>query len=123
MRPSTRRRSNEPIFWSLFGAGGIATAFLLPALILVTGILVPLGWVDPDVLSFERLQGFLGSVFGKVIVWGLISLTMWHACHRIHHGLHDLGVHTGLGVYRWLAYGTAFAGTLISAYLVLVAGA
>lgn len=122
MNSLQHRRSNEPIFWSLFGAGGVMTAFLLPAVILITGILVPLGLVGPEVMSFGRMQAFLGNIIGKAIVWALVSLTLWHACHRMYHGLHDLGVHTGLGLYKWLAYGTAFVGTIVGAYLVLTAG-
>ena len=38
---STVRRSNEPLFWSLFSAGGMLAALLAPALIIVTGFLVP----------------------------------------------------------------------------------
>jgi fumarate reductase subunit D len=123
MSPSAPRRSNEPVFWSLFGAGGVLTALLLPVVILITGILVPLGLVGPEVMSYARVQAFLGSFIGKAIVWGLISLTLWHTGHRIYHGLHDLGVHSHLGLYKWLAYGGAFLGTLVTAFLVLRVGA
>ena len=34
-----RRRSNEPVFWVLFGAGGVVAAVALPAMVLVTGLL------------------------------------------------------------------------------------
>ena len=40
------RRSREPIIWALFGGGGMASALLLPVLILVLFIAVPLGWVQ-----------------------------------------------------------------------------
>jgi fumarate reductase subunit D len=40
-----KARTNEPIFWSLFGAGGVVVAFVLPMLILLTGIAYPLGWL------------------------------------------------------------------------------
>ena len=34
----SRRRSNEPVFWALFGAGGVIAALAFPALVLVTGL-------------------------------------------------------------------------------------
>ena len=37
------KRSNEPIFWSLFGAGGMLSALVAPILIFITGIIAPIG--------------------------------------------------------------------------------
>ena len=42
------RRSDEPIYWGLFGAGGVVTAMLLPIVVLITGILVPVGILPAD---------------------------------------------------------------------------
>ena len=36
-------RSNEPAFWSLFSAGGMVAAFLIPAAIFITAYMVPQG--------------------------------------------------------------------------------
>ena len=47
-------RSHEPIFWGLFGAGGMLTAFITPIMILITGILVPLGVINQENLSYEK---------------------------------------------------------------------
>jgi fumarate reductase subunit D len=44
---SSMKRSNEPIFWSLFGAGGMLAALIGPALVFITGIAVPLGLLLP----------------------------------------------------------------------------
>ena len=38
------RRSNAPVFWLLFGAGGMLSALLGAALVSITGIAAPLGW-------------------------------------------------------------------------------
>jgi fumarate reductase subunit D len=51
----------------------------------------------------------------------VISLFLFHAVHRIYHGLHDLGVHAGTGAMV-AAYGSALAGTLIAAYLLIAVG-
>ena len=90
------RRSEEPIWWSLFGAGGSWFAMLTPITVLLVGILVPLGVIDADALSYERMQAVAGGWIGKGVIAGSIILPLWHAMHRIHHGIHDLGVHAGL---------------------------
>ena len=46
-------KSNEPIWWSLFSAGGMVAAMVLPILIIITGVLVPFGWAGNDPLNFE----------------------------------------------------------------------
>jgi fumarate reductase subunit D len=33
----TRKRSNAPIFWGLFGAGGMIAALVGPMLVFITG--------------------------------------------------------------------------------------
>jgi len=112
------KRSHEPVFWALFGAGGMLSALLGPVLILVTGIAVPLGWLDPDTLSAVRLQAALAHPLARLGLLGLISLFMFHGCHRLLHSLHDLG----LPRWRWapwLFYGAALLATLAAAALLL----
>ncbi len=117
-----RKRSNEPIFWALFGAGGVLAAMLLPVVVVVTGIAGPLGWLGADAIGYERAHGFAASWAGKLFLLGVISLTLWHAFHRIYHSLHDLGVHRGLGFYKFVSYGLAALGTLVAALTLLRIG-
>ncbi|WFB47988.1 fumarate reductase subunit FrdD [Vibrio coralliilyticus] len=109
------KRSDEPIWWSLFGAGGTWFAMITPVTVLVLGILVPMGAIDAEAMSYERVIAFATSIIGALFIIGTLALPMWHAMHRIHHGMHDLKIHAGLagkvGCY-------AFAG-LISALSVI----
>ena len=87
-----KKRSNAPIFWSLFGAGGMLSALIGPALVFVTGIAVPLGFLlGTDAMSYPRMLHFAGNWAGKAFVFAVIALFLWHAAHRIFHSLHDLG--------------------------------
>ena len=117
-----RKRSNEPVFWALFGAGGVLGAMLLPAVIAITGIAGPLGWLGAEAMGYERAHAFASHWTGKLFLLSVISLTFWHAAHRIYHSLHDLGVHRGLGFFKLASYGLAAVGTLVAVAFLLRIG-
>ena len=109
------RRSNAPVFWLLFGAGGLLAALFGPMLVVVTGIAAPLGWpLRSELLSYARMLAFVQHWAGKAFVLALITLFAWHAAHRIFHSLHDLGVRRRILSMR-LCYGSAAALTVIAA--------
>ncbi|MFZ3322504.1 MAG: fumarate reductase subunit FrdD [Usitatibacter sp.] len=113
------KRSNEPVVWLLFGAGGMLSALFGPVLILITGLLVPAGILLPvDAMSFNHMHEFAGHWIGKGIIVAIISLFLWHGMHRIYHSLHDVGVHAGRGM-KLACYGVALAATVASAALAL----
>ena len=113
------KRSNAPIFWSLFGAGGMLSALLGPALVFATGIALPLGWLLPrEAMSYSNVLAFARTGAGKLFLLAIVSLFLWHAAHRIFHSLHDLGIRAGR-VAKLVCYGTAFAATLTGAYALL----
>lgn len=58
-------RSHKPIVWGLFAGGGTVAAFLAPVLMVVTGFM-PL--VFDDVLSYERMQAFVGNWLIDLVV-------------------------------------------------------
>ncbi|MQA00365.1 MAG: fumarate reductase subunit D [Dehalococcoidia bacterium] len=99
------RRSNEPLFWSLFSAGGVVTALLVPALILVTGFLVPAERVE-----FGRLEAILSHPVGRLALFGVASLTFIHAAHRLRHVLVDMGLRRFRGPIAVAAYLAAIGG-------------
>lgn len=109
--------SHKPIFWALFAAGGTLAALLAPILILLTGLAVPLGWVSPETLGFDRLSSALGSLPIALAVLVTIVLFLWHAAHRLRITAHDLGWFSD-SVAIVLLYGLATIGTLAAAVLV-----
>jgi fumarate reductase subunit D len=104
-------RSNKPLLWLPFAGGGLVAALITPVLILVTGILVPLGILH---LRYEALAAFAHNPFGKLIVFGAVALPAWHAAHRLRMTAHDLGLGGGIGV-KAACYGTAGLVILASA--------
>ena len=111
------KRSNEPIFWSLFGAGGMLAALIGPALVFITGIAAPFGVLLPaDTMSHSHMLAFTHNWIGKLFVLAVIALLLWHAVHRIAILMHDFGVHAHTLV-RVICYGVALAGTAMAAWL------
>lgn len=106
-------RSDEPIWWGLFGAGGTWFAMITPVTILVLGILAPLGIIDAESMSYERVSAFASSIIGALFIIGTIVFPMWHAMHRVHHGLHDLKFHIGI-VGKIVCYAIAFAFSVLA---------
>ena len=116
------KRSNAPVFWLLFGAGGMLSALLGTALVFITGIAVPLGWpLPPDLLAYPRMLAFAQHGVGKAFLFVVIALFAWHAVHRIFHSLHDLGLRTG-ALAKALCYGGALLITLVAAISLLRLG-
>ena len=118
----TRKRSNAPIFWGLFGAGGMLAALFGPMLVFITGLAVPLGLLLPSgTMSYQNMLAFAQNFIGKGFIFVVISLFLWHAAHRIFHSLHEIGIHAGFGA-KLLTYGIAFIGTVVSAAVLLRVG-
>ncbi len=116
------KRSNDPIFWSLFGAGGMLAALFGPALVLVTGIAVPLGFlVSADLMKYQSMLGFAHHWLGKIVIFAIIVLFLWHAALRIFHMLHDFGIHAGTGS-KLFCFGLPLLCTIAAAWWLLGIG-
>ena len=99
------RRSNEPLFWSLFSAGGVISAVVVPALIVVTFLLF-----TGDMIRFSRLEDVLTHPIGRLTLFGVAALTFAHAAHRFRHTLVDLGLKPVAMLVTVVCYGAGVAG-------------
>ena len=104
-------KSNKPIFWGLFAAGGTVTAFVTPALVLVT-LFAAFG-AGMDMFTYESIHAFAGWWLGKLIIFGVILVSLWHAAHRLRVTMHDFGVRADTLV-AYAVYGLAGLGTLMT---------
>jgi len=107
-------RSVAPLFWLPFGAGGMLSALTGPALVLITGLAVPTGiGVSPSFMSFPRATAFAQHPVGKLILFGVIALFIWHGAERIYLTLRDMHAGGRLAL-MWICYGIAGALTFVT---------
>ena len=111
------KKSNDPFWWSLFGAGGALSAMLVPVLMFLTGIATPLGWVEgPD---FESVRSVMLHPLVKLLVFALVSLSFFHWAHRFRFTLYDgLQLKHLFQLIAVICYGGAILGSVVAGYVV-----
>ena len=73
------KRSREPVFWTLFGAGGMLSALVGPVLIFTTGIAIPIGFLLPQqTMDYTNMLALMRMPVGKVAALTVISSSATH---------------------------------------------
>ncbi|MFI6322657.1 fumarate reductase subunit FrdD [Nonomuraea sp. NPDC050556] len=108
------KRTPEPYLWLLFSGGGVMAALLLPVLVLLFGVLMPLGVVAWP--TAEHLAGLLDLVIVRLALLVVIVLCFFHAAHRIRFTSEEvLGIARFDLVIALVCYGAAVAGGVVAA--------
>lgn len=112
----TKRRI-EPLLWLLFSGGGVVSAVFLPILVILFGLAIPLGLLQPD---YNHLHAVVSHWLTRLVLLGLFVLMLFHSAHRLRYTLHD-----GLQLKRLatpievLCYGCAVVGSIAALLIVL----
>ena len=113
------KKSNEPFWWALFGAGGVISALLMPALLFIFGIAIPIGWIAEP--GYEKMLAFIALPITRIILLALVSLSLLHWAHRFRFTLYDgLQVKHLNELIATLCYGGAVFGTLVAIYVLFI---
>lgn len=104
-------KSNEPIIWSLFAAGGMVAALLMPVTIVLTGFCISCGY-----LSEEKMLAAIRHPLGRLYLAALIILPLFHAAHRLRHTAMDMGMRSASKQLGVLLYGGAIAASICAIY-------
>lgn len=116
------KRAIAPVFWLLFGAGGMLAALFGPALIILTGIMIPHGWGLPARFgAYPAALAFAQNPIGKLVLLAVITLFFWNGAERIYLTLKDMRAGS-LSLLRWLTYGVAALASLLTVVLLLAIG-
>ena len=111
------KRSNEPLLWVLFSAGGVVAALLIPVHLFLFYLAFPLGWIDAP--TYETLLSLIQHPLGKLYLLVLCTLPLFHWAHRFRYTLYDgLQIKHLNEVVNTFCYGGAIAGTAVAAYLI-----
>lgn len=114
----TTKRTIEPFLWALFAAGGMVAALLIPILLLLFGVLIPLGWIGPP--DHSHLFAVLRNPVTRLVLLALCVLGLFHWAHRFRYTLYE-----GLQLRRYgepismLCYGGALVGSFVAATILL----
>jgi len=119
-RVGKRPALSHLFFWFLFSQGGVLVALLLPAHVLVQGILGPLGFVPVADRHYDTWLSVLGNPLVKLYLLVLFAFAFFHYAHRIRYLLVDLGLHAARSVpAQVIFYGGAAVVTLITLWILL----
>lgn len=111
-------KTMKPLYWSLFGGGGMIAALALPTLIFLLGFALPFGLIGNAEGFYVMMQAWFANKFFFLCMAGILFLVLWHCVHRFYYCLHDCQIHIG-GKTRWALYTialVAFAITLIAGW-------
>src|SRR2546427_8633154 len=109
-------RSITPLLWLLFSAGGTVAALLFPVHVLLTGLAVPLGWLEAP--SYESVRDLIRNPVARLYPFVFISLPLFHWAHRFRYTLYDgLQLKHLTELIAVLCYGTALLGTALAGYM------
>ena len=111
------KQSNEAFWWSLVSAGGVAAALFLPAIVVLTGFVLPFAEGD-TATRHEQLRELIGWWPVRVLLMLVISLSFFHCAHRMRHLLMDFGVRSTPLLLAVVFYAGAITGTVATVVVI-----
>lgn len=116
LRPGPNRL--QGLLWATFATTAVIAAVLVPAHILIQGVLAPLGLVPAFDRQPDTFAAALSNFLVKLYLLVLIGTSFYTAAHRLRYLVHEMGVHAGKGLLAILMYGLAAVGTFTAAYVI-----
>ena len=108
-------KSNEPVLWLLFSAGGMISAMVFPMLLIITGVILPFELAGE--VTFERIHNAVKNPVVKLFLFFVIALPFFHWAHRFRFTLIDIGLKQISFLISLLCYGGAITGTIVAAFI------
>jgi fumarate reductase subunit D len=113
-----KKSTSDALAWLLFSAGGVVSALLAPVLLLLFGIVFPLGLLDPP--GHAHLSALLDHPLTRLVLLVLCVLALLHWAHRFRYALTEgLQLKRSRGLITLLCYGAAIIGAAWAADVIL----
>ena len=109
------KSKSEAFWWSIFSAGGMLAALLVPIHIFLLGFVIPFWWGSMDTFGYERMHALLSHPLAKLYLVVFFTFPFFHCAHRIRHTLYDTGWREQQKPIAFVCYGGALLGTLVAA--------
>src|SRR2546428_12975531 len=81
------KHSNEPVLWSLFSAGGVMAAFVIPVHLFLLGLAFPLGWTPAP--RYEYLLALVRLPLTRLYLFVVCFLALFPWGHRFAYTFYD----------------------------------
>jgi fumarate reductase subunit D len=81
------RARSEAVAWLSFSTGGMLTALVFPVLVLLVGLVFPLGLLGPP--GHDHLLAVLSHPLTRIALFVLCVLALLHWAHRFRYALFD----------------------------------
>lgn len=104
------------LLWATFAQCAVITALIVPAHILVQGVLAPLGIVPAFDHKYSTFAAAIGNPLVKIYLLVLFATVFYTFGHRVRYLLTDL-VHGYKPLFGALGYGLAVIGIAAAAYI------
>jgi fumarate reductase subunit D len=106
------------LLWATFAQCAVITALIVPAHILVQGVLAPLGVAPAFDQHYDTFAAALGNPLIKIYLLVLFATVFFTFGHRVRYLMTDL-VHGYKPLFTALGYGLAALGIAAAAYVIL----
>ncbi len=111
----SKPKNMKSVYWSLFAAGGMIAALVLPTLVVILSLLLPLEAVGNPATFYDTVSPVFHNAFFYIIIVGVLFLMLWHTAHRFYYVLHDFHIHVNITV-RYALYALVILATLITLF-------
>jgi fumarate reductase subunit D len=110
---------SQGLLWAAFANFAVLTALIVPAHILVQGVLAPLGVVPSFDRRYSTFAPAIANWLVKIYLLVLVVSCLYVFAHRIRYVLLELAVPGTKMVFGVLTLGLAAVGTAFAAYVLL----
>jgi fumarate reductase subunit D len=104
------------IMWAAFANAAVLVAFVVPAHILVQGVLGPLGVTPAFDRRYSTFVAAIGNPLVKIYLLVVVAAVFYLFAWRAAYVVHELGVHAKRPLWT-VCFGLAAVGTATAAYL------